>query len=467
MNTHVCTRREFLAHTGYGLSCMVLPALYTSPEKPNVMPTNSTILSLATFSVDITPPLGVPLNFGYTPPVESIEHPLMAKGVIMHHNGIQYVLCVLDVCALCNGSYMSLRQAVAERLHIPREHVMFHAIHQHTAPVLDCDAMELLEHAGASMRGSFGDYEAALQRSITHAIDIARKNLTPVTSIGTNWAPVDRVASSRRVQKPDGTILARMSASKNPDLRKYPEGIIDGYVRTITFCSDKPVAQLHFYACHPQSFYGDGRISWDVPGIVRERLEKETGIHQMYFNGCGGDITFGKYNDGSLESRDQLCGRLYDGIRASSSDIAMTPINHVAFKYSDIHFPPRTDNEFTREYNSHVLSNTNARDTDRFQAAMVLATLNRMGTVPFVTQCIHVNNTRLLCLPGETLIGYQLHAQCQHDGFVATAAYGDCGLWYIPLDRHYQEHGGYETTWAVAGPSERMYKGIIESLLRA
>ena len=37
----------------------------------------------------------------------------------------------------------------------------------------------------------------------------------------------------------------------------------------------------------------------------------------MYFNGCGGDVAMGKYNDRSWEARDELTDRLYAGMEAS------------------------------------------------------------------------------------------------------------------------------------------------------
>ena len=59
-----------------------------------------------------------------------------------------------------------------------------------------------------------------------------------------------------------------------------------------------------------------------------------------------------------------------------------------------------------------------------------------------------INNVSLLHLPAECFIEYQLRAQeLASDRFVATAAYGDGGPWYIPVKEEYDK-GGYETTVA-------------------
>ena len=49
-------------------------------------------------------------------------------------------------------------------------------------------------------------------------------------------------------------------------------------------------------------------------------------------------------------------------------------------------------------------------------------------------------------MPGELFVEYQLAAKSQRpDLFVAMAAYGDYGPWYIGTAKAYEE-GGYETS---------------------
>jgi hypothetical protein len=70
--------------------------------------------------------------------------------------------------------------------------------------------------------------------------------------------------------KRDGTILTRSSSTTDPVLQAAPEGLIDPWLRTFSFVRDgMPLAQIHYYATHPQSFLsyiGGDRIYADRGG---------------------------------------------------------------------------------------------------------------------------------------------------------------------------------------------------------
>jgi hypothetical protein len=104
---------------------------------------------------------------------------------------------------------------------------------------------------------------------------------------------------------------------------------------------------------------------------------------------------------------------------------------------------------------------------DRNRPAYTRAFLERLSqATPIVLSALHVNQISLLHLPAESFIEYQLAAQkLQPDRFVATAAYGDGGPWYIPTAEAYPQ-GGYETSVAFCDASvERMLLGGITKLL--
>jgi len=68
-----------------------------------------------------------------------------------------------------------------------------------------------------------------------------------------------------------------------------------------------------------------------------------------------------------------------------------------------------------------------------------------------------------LHLPGELFVEYQLAAKAERpDLFVAMAAYGDYGPWYIGTAIAY-EQGGYETT----PPASNVAPGAEAEILRA
>jgi hypothetical protein len=106
---------------------------------------------------------------------------------------------------------------------------------------------------------------------------------------------------------------------------------------------------------------------------------------------------------------------------------------------------------------------------DRVLAACQLAWLRRCqrGDKTDIG-CLTLGRARVLHLPGELFVEYQLAAQeLRPDLFVAMAAYGDCGPWYIGTEIAY-EQGGYETTppsSMVAPQVESILMGAIQKLL--
>src|SRR5262249_58684670 len=111
----------------------------------------------------------------------------------------------------------------------------------------------------------------------------------------------------------------RTSATKKQEVRDEPEGLIDPWLRTLSFWDGpKALAALHYYATHPMSYYGDGRVSADFCGLARQKLQDENPqVFQVYFTGCSGNVTAGKYNDGSKENRPVLRDRMFAAMKAS------------------------------------------------------------------------------------------------------------------------------------------------------
>ena len=120
----------------------------------------------------------------------------------------------------------------------------------------------------------------------------------------------------------------RGSSCKNPELIAAPEGLVDPDVSLVSFWNgDTPVAVLSYYACHPQSYYRTGIANPDFPGIARfmRQLAVPQALH-IHFDGAGGNVAAGKYNDGSKEMRLILAQRLEDGMRRAWEATERTPI---------------------------------------------------------------------------------------------------------------------------------------------
>jgi hypothetical protein len=259
------------------------------------------------------PPDGHPLI--WLTPVKEVETPLEARGIVLDDGQRRYVLCAMDWCGICNSTHEMLQNALAEGAETQPEYVALHTVHQHTAPYTDSQAQRLLDEVQAEIRYVDDSFLNVVADRMKNAVRESLQRFQPVDQIGFSAVAVEQVASNRRAWTPDGRLVTRYSSCKDPQIRDLPEGLIDPLLRTVTFASGgRPIVRLHYYATHPQSFYGDPRASSDVPGFARARLEKGEGVFQIYFTGCSGNITMGKYNDGSREARDQLTERLYQAM---------------------------------------------------------------------------------------------------------------------------------------------------------
>jgi hypothetical protein len=98
----------------------------------------------------------------------------------------------------------------------------------------------------------------------------------------------------------------------------------------------------------------------------------------------------------------------------------------------------------------------NARNAlaNRNRPAFMIAWLHRLARKrPILLSSLHADDVSLLHLPAECFVEYQLRAQkTRPDRFVAVAAYGDGGPWYIPTEEAYPQ-GGYEVSVAFCEPT--------------
>lgn len=423
---------------------------------------------VATFSADVTPPVNGRHPLIWLVPVKEVETPLEARGIIIDNGHARLVLCSVDWCGLCNSSYRLFRDKIARATNTAPEQVMVHTVHQHTAPYTDGDAQRILDKAGVSLAYVDFAFLEEVTAKLAEAAQAALGHLEPFDQVGFGSAVVREVASNRRAWTPEGKLVVRYSSCKDPALRALPEGLIDPQLRTVTFAKGgRPLVRLHFYATHPQSFYGDPRASSDVPGFARMRLEKEENVPQIYFTGCAGNITMGKYNDGTREARDQLTERLYRGMAEAARNTQYETVRSVAWRAIAFRFIPRSDPGYTQQDLQKRVEQSDLNPVLRIRAAGGLAFLARQNE-PFFAQLLEVNDGAVLNLPGECFIEYQLFAQSVRTGkFTAVAAYGDLSPGYVCTAQAYTE-GGYEPTASFLAPeNEQIVKKVIEDILKS
>lgn len=419
-------------------------------------------VQIATFRADVTPPVGAPLCGGLVKPAAGVSEPLLALGVVLLSDEKPVVLCAVDFCEIRGADHIHWRDVLAAAAGTTAEWVALHSLHQHNAPLVDTAAQKLLPEIGILDAVAT---EKALQNTAA-AIKDALNAPQPVTHLSTGEAKVEQVAGNRRVQVSDGKVgKMRGSASKDEALRALPEGLIDPFLKTVSFWNGgKKLAALHYYATHPMSYYGDGIVSHDFAGVARERRTQEDGVPHIYFTGCGGNIGAGKYNDGSPAMRPLLADRIHAAMVGSERSARRVPLTKLAWKHAPVVLRP--DPEFPEERMLKVLQNTEARPATRITAALRIGFIRHREPIPFTS--LHLGDeVCIIHLPGESFVEYQLFAQQQRPGgFICTASYGDGVTGYIPLEESFAE-GGYEPSQAYAAPeSEKVMKATIQTLLK-
>lgn len=422
-------------------------------------------LRVATFCSDVTPPLGQPMFS--CDPLRTVEQPLLAKGIVLEAGGQRYVLCALDWCWLCNGSHDGLQNKIAAAAGADPAHIAVQTVHQHTAPLVDSDAQKLIAEIGAPQLHVDPKALDAIEQRLAAAVKQSLDKLEPFDQIGAAQAKVDRVASTRRPVDATGKVCPRFSSCTDPALRALPEGTIDPYLKTITLArGGKPLVRLHYYATHPQTFYGDGRASSDVVGDAREELQRKEGVFQVYFTGCAGDVTMGKYNDGSRQCRTELAQRLLSGMEGAVAATKLVPAGAVRWRSYPLVLPRRIDAGFTLDDALARMKDPVATPVLRVCFGAVRVAFHQRSGQPIELSSLKIGNVHIVHLPGEPMVCFQLFAQrLKPADFVAVAGYGDCGPGYICPEHAYGE-GGYEPTGSCVKPeSESLLKKSIVSLL--
>ncbi len=428
---------------------------------------------IATFSVEVTPPVGHPLLGGLQAPAKSIADPLFAKGLIFWGADEPVVLLGLDWCELRNDAYDRWRDALAKAVGTTRERAMVACLHQHDAPYADWRAQQLLDEHG--LPGAMFDrefFEQTVQRVAQAAAESAKK-LQPITHLGIGEAPVERVACNRRVELNGQVRFNRYSITRDPQVRDAPDGEIDPLLKTISFWDgDTPRAAISCYAVHPMSYYGRGDVSADFIGLARNmRMRQTPGVFQMYLSGCAGDVTAAKYNTGDQPGRLALAERLWRGMVAAWDATKRVPLQAAAFRNVPMQLPAWDKPELSIPHLSKVLADTQASRTDRIYAAMGVSWQERCAAKqPVDLPVLDFGPAQIAILPAEAFVGFQLAAQkMRPDTFVMTPAYGECAPGYFPTakprEEGFVEEHGY--CWVAPGADRPLLNALAKALQQA
>lgn len=428
-------------------------------------------LRLAAFSADVTPRLGGPIYSGGFLTVTAIDDPLEARGFVLLGAGQPIVQVAVDWCEIRNDAYDRWRGVLAEAAGTTVDRVLVSSIHQHDAPLGELRAQRLLEEFNVDGRMCDLDFhEQAVQRT-ADALSEALSHAQPITHLGLGQAKVDQVASNRRVELPGGKItFSRYSRTTDATVQALPEGEIDPWLKTISFWNgEKPVCALHSYATHPMSYYGTGAVSCEFVGLARAQRQLDLpDVHQVYVSGCSGDVTAGKYNDGTQEHRQRLTDRMCQAMRQAWDKTVRRPLANVECRSAPLLLPHRDTPGLVEADLRQRLADRSLSFTARASAALGLSSrLHNPEGHAIDLQVIDLGAAQIVLLPAESFVGYQLLAQRQRpDLFVMAIGFGECAPGYIPTELatregFVQEHG---YCWVADGSEARITAALKQAM---
>ena len=424
----------------------------------------SNTLKVGIFSVDVTPPIGSPVAYA---DARSIVDSLWAKGIVFLSDEEPVVLCSVDWIGIGNEGQDAWREGLALAAGTSIDRVAVHTVHQHDGLNCDFTIESILDEYGLGGWKSDTAFLRRTIRSVALAVEEAKRNASPVTHLGFGQAEVEEVASNRRIIGEDGMVkITRWSRTTDSAAIAAPVGLIDPWLKCVSFWDgDEAIAALNYYTTHPMSHYGKGDVSSDFPGIARDRREKQLGVPHIYFTGAGGNITAGKYNDGSPENRPVLADRMETAMRHAWEATEKTPIKAVDFDWNLTKLMLPLADHLVEEELVARLADPQSDSTAKLVAADHLAWLRRTNEGHKVkVSSVRLGKVWLLSLPGETFIEFQMAAQEMRPGeHVCTAGYEEYGPGYICTEIAYSQ-GGYESSERASCVSPGVEKVLLAAI---
>lgn len=424
------------------------------------LPAGEPVFRLATFSADVTPPLGHPLLAGATvaPPASRIDDRLFARGFVLLGSEKPLVLVAVDWCEIRNDAYDRWRDVLAEAAETDHARVLVTALHQHDVPLPDLEAQRILDRHGAKGKICDIEFHEKVVQSVAQALRDSLPDARPVTHFGTGEATIANLVSNRRFVDADGKIRfdrSSMSGGKTPQ-GDAAEGLVDPQLKTLSFWNEEtPVCALSVFAIHPMSYWGTGWVTCDFPGLARQRRQADTpGLFQIYASGASGNVTAGKFNNGRPENRAALANKLYEGMTVAWKGTKRQRLTAATFRSAPLRLEPRNDAGFTEEDLTRMLSHPDTKK--QCLGALGLSWRKRADAGHTLEiPAIDFGPACLVLLPGESYLEYQLLAQkLRPDAFVVVMGYGESAPGYVATDRAWKEGDGNLRDWCWIGPSE-------------
>ena len=272
------TRRKFLRSSALGVAAITtapVTAVAASEKSDKNQLTDSLKVGIA--REIITPKLGgLFIGYGSDKGSTAVHDDLTVTALAIENGKSKIVLLSVSVCLVGNELFQKLQPLCAEAAGVPASHVIIAAIHTHSGPdTMDCGDVDycntiFIPRCVAATKAAVNDMKFA-------TVGVA----TTESKVGIN----------RRQLLPNDNVI----------LGQNPWGPYDSEMTVISFKDEtgKSFANLIHCTAHPTAAGTNTEISRDWPGIMIDRLEKESRAMTMFVNGMQGDVAPRIPNGGS------------------------------------------------------------------------------------------------------------------------------------------------------------------------
>jgi hypothetical protein len=259
-------------------------------------------------SVDITPPLGMPMGGYFSVRLNTGTHdPLYAKAIVLEEDGVETAIVACDLLGLPHIFVDAARRTIGETTHVPADHVIISATHTHTGPEMSHFFLDLIEGPPAQVAK---DYRVALPGKIAQAVKEAEANLQS-TDVWAGIGQEDSLCFNRRYVMKDGTV-GWNPGKMNANIVR-PAGPVDPDVSVVYFkgAPSQPLATFVNYPMHLDTT-GGTEFSADYPFTLGKLLAaaKSPEMLTVFTIGTAGNINHINVNSSEPQSSYQEASRI-------------------------------------------------------------------------------------------------------------------------------------------------------------
>ncbi len=444
-------------------------------------------------SCDITLPIGAPILAGLKDVVTEIGDPLFARLIYLRDSETNEaaVIVAMDCSMLLRKAHNAVQDEISLAVGVPRERIVVNASHTHSGAYYAWELEELLATRGHHVMDLDGFLRSV--KEIGKAAAKAKDHAEAVSvSVGTGQ--MTELAFNRRLQYTPSSERAKFDK-----LRRYPQGVFDPTLGVIRFDrkDGTAVAVICNFACHATVYAPKGVVSGSFPGVAMRRLEAKLGDQTvaMFLQGCGGNVSPGKYWPGQSLTAVGQAGNLFaeriesilenkmERLPPSKSQIATAHITlpfvplegfndladleqrfwSVLKSYEDGKIPPELA-KFPTVSKLGGVQSAVLFIGDRYVFARNLEELSQYDLFAW-----NYGPLMLAVLPGESFVEFALEIRDRsHHRYTLVASYNDGTPQYIP-DAVAFEEGGYEPgPWCYSTPEtgQNMVDAAVELVNR-